>query len=707
MAEGKIPMICVYDAGNTAFEGNGNAVLTPLDAKVKMVAGGNYDMQLTCPIDPEGKWAHLVPEAVIRVPVPEEEIENAFAGYDADVYKVTGGNGELRETALAPTTISYPNWPSSTAGTTQAVGAKSSYQGKNWECTYWDPTSRGAMTEPPYSSWYKEIQRTTPGAPVLVTLPAGTDLYFVEDYNDSWYKMSTYYGIVGYIEKSKVVYDRHLTPSETKPRIITTQLLRITNASVDTKSRTVSVTAQHVSYDLNGIIVKDVTLNQASPAMAIGRIVEGLMIDYPGTIATNLTSEDNGTYSETIKGKTGIYCLLDPDKGIVSKFDAAYKRDNWDLFVMERTETDRGFRLKYRKNMLGVNWTRTKPTATRIVPVAKDEGGADLYLPEQWVDSPLINNYPVIRMERLTVKGQIGKDKGTGDGSTWDASDLYDEMRAKAEERFTIDRADRVIHDVTVDFEMLGSTEEYAELKNLESVLLYDTVNVEDEEIGLSTQLTVTELEWDPIKEKVVALKLSNGNEKGGKNVTGYNVQAKSIGSDKLADEVTDTIIQAAVDIMPEYADPDAERPSSDISVIDSLTSTSTTDALSANQGRVLNGKKPGTTYNKSASVASKTFVGVTAFISGSAKNAYITIPLVLAEEVTAINVTLLKLGLRIGAGGYLGGADSYDATNLINTVNLYKDQGMLEIVCNKSDGWNVTNNSVASGRVTLGFSLS
>ena len=206
------------------------------------------------------------------------------------------------------------------------------------------------------------------------------------------------------------------------------------------------------------------------------------------------------------------------------------------------------------------------------------------------MDSPLIDDYPVIRMERLAVKGQIGKDKGTGDGSTWTASDLYDEMRAKAEERFSIDHADQVIHEVTVDFEMLGSTDEYAELKNLERVLLYDTVSVEEEEISLSIRLTVTELEWDPLKKKVVALKLSNGNGKGGKNVTGYNVQAKSIGSDKLADEVAESIVQQAVDLMPEYADPNASRPSSNISVIDNLNSTSTTDALSANQGNVLNG---------------------------------------------------------------------------------------------------------------------
>jgi len=50
-----------------------------------------------------------------------------------------------------------------------------------------------------------------------------------------------------------------------------------------------------------------------------------------------------------------------------------------------------------------------------------------------------------------------------------------------------------------------------------------------------------------------------------------------------------DTVSQA-VGVMPQYADPDAERPTT-FSVIDNLTSTSSTDALSANQGRVLDEK--------------------------------------------------------------------------------------------------------------------
>lgn len=647
-------MICVYDIGNTNYDGNGNAVLTPTEAKMKSAAGGNYDLTMTHPIDPDGKWRHLVPGAVIRIPVPREKIENAYAGYEADVYKTTV-NAELRESAEEPTAITYSAWDPYTDYTVGTAVSVANWYHRNYICTYFDAGSGERMVPPYNSAWWSEIADTTAGAPVLVTLPAGTELYLVEDYNTNWYKMSTYYGIVGYVKKSVVTYYKHLTPSETLPRIITTQLMRITNATVDTKNRTVSVTAQHISYDLNGIIVDSVALNQASPAMAIGRIAEAFMIPYDGTIATNLTE---GTYTDTIKGKTGMYCLLDPDKGIVSQFDAAFKRDNWDLFIMQRTAQNRGFRLKYRKNMIGVNWSKKSDSLiTRIVPVAKDANGDDLLLPEKWVDSAHINDYPIIRMERLSVAGQVGKDKGAGDGSTWTESDLLDEMRTKAEEQFTVNKVDVVLQDVTVDFEMIGNTAEYAWLKGLESVLLYDTVSVENEEVGLDMDLTVTELEWDAIREKILALKLSNASEKAGRNVTGYNVQAKSIGPNKLTDEVAGEIISQVKDIIPEYADPQASRPATvsvtdgdptlawstrskvgtvqgtDLHVTmpanpdtwrpvqDNLTSTSTTDALSANQGKVLNDKITGLI----------TTADVTIYFSGgigtvSAKSGYLLI---------------------------------------------------------------------------------
>lgn len=186
----------------------------------------------------------------------------------------------------------------------------------------------------------------------------------------------------------------------------------------------------------------------------------------------------------------------------------------------------------------------------RIVPVAKDEGGGDLYLPEQWVDSPTINNYPVIIMERLNVTGQIGKDKGTGDGSIWTEEDLLDEMRTKAEERFTVAHVDQIAEEVTIQIEPLEDTAEYSWLKGMKNILLYDQVIAYDDRIGLLMPLYVDELEFDIIKKKILGLKLKNIQDFGGRNVTGYNVQNNSIGPEKLTDEVKKEFIEAVTDIL-------------------------------------------------------------------------------------------------------------------------------------------------------------
>jgi hypothetical protein len=184
-------------------------------------------------------------------------------------------------------------------------------------------------------------------------------------------------------------------------------------------------------------------------------------------------------------------------------------------------------------------------------------------------------------------------------------------------------------------------------------VLLSDTVTVENEEIGLSIQLYVSELEWDAIREKITALKLVNTNKYSKGTVTGYNVQAKSIGSDKLADDVTDAIMAQVSDIMPEYADPQASRPATvsvtdgdptlswgsrskvgtvqgtDLHVTmpanpdtwrpvqDNLNSTSTTDSLSAKQGKVLNEKIGGLVTTQDATISFSGGVGAVAARSG------------------------------------------------------------------------------------------
>ena len=140
-------------------------------------------------------------------------------------------------------------------------------------------------------------------------------------------------------------------------------------------------------------------------------------------------------------------------------------------------------------------------------------------------------------------------------------NDCYRLMRRDCNRRYNLDRCDIPTFSLEVEFLNLGDTEEYAALKGLESVLLYDTVTVRNEEINLSLQLYVSEWEWDAIRQKITALKLVNTTDYKKGSVTGYNVQSKSISSEKLMDEVKEEIVGQVVDIIPEYADPQASRP--------------------------------------------------------------------------------------------------------------------------------------------------
>ena len=540
-------MICVYATDATDYTGNGEAVLCPISGSVKQVVGGEYSFTMEHPLDPWGKWKELQPERIVKLPIPKETIPAATVGMDTDIYK-TNTKAALREEPEEPQTITYQSWPVDSPVVNET---KVTYNNKNYLCIYWDPSSRGASVSPDYSEWWKEIPRTTNGAAILATLKTGKKLYLIDDYNSTWYKMMTTYGLEGYIKKSQVTFYRHITTEDLEPRVLTEQLFRIKKVNVDRKSGKVTVSGNHVSYDLNGVMVEKVKLSKVMPAMAIGMITEAFMIDYPGDIATNITDDTFGTYTGEIIRKNGMYCLTDPDKGIVSQFEAQFRRDNWDLFIFSSvsTEVPQPIRMMYGKNTNGILWNRdTSRLITRVVPVAKNEKGEDLYLSGKWVDSEDIDDYPVIYMEELRVEGQVGKDDGTGTNTKWTTSTLREEMETKAEERFSVDMVDKPVIEVTVQLEMLGDTAEYAWAKQMQELALYELEKVEDPEIGLSETMFVTEIEYDCVNEKISGIKLSNTTYKRLGSVAGYSVTNGSLTEGKLSAAAKSSLVSEAVE---------------------------------------------------------------------------------------------------------------------------------------------------------------
>ena len=536
-------MISVYDIGNEAFEKNGDAVLHPVSCTMTEDAGASYEVAMVHPVAEDGAWEHLACGAIIKVPVPVPVIQSAYVGQDVDVYKINSNNTPLRQGPSEPERITYQTWTDDPNG--YSVGEKVTYavDGHNYQVVKGEGGTSVTHNPPTHSDW-KQIADYTSGSPVLTTLKADTEVYYIEASGQSWAKVSTKYGIDGYVKNSQITFVRHETVEPVPERVVENQLFRIYNVTISTENQMVNVNARHVSYDLSGVILDACNLALQEPSWAIMRIKDAMLIDYRGEIATNLTGTDNGTYTGDLSNKNGTQAFLDPDKGIIPYFRAKLIRDNWDLFLMKNDMVDRGIRLTYGTNLRGVNWKRASDQMiNRVMPVAKAADGSDLLLPEKWIDSDEIANWPVIIMERLRVDGQVGKDDGTGTDTNWTEEALLDHMREKAEERFTVDHVDALVSELEVDFTLLGSTEEYKQYRDLEKVYMYDLVRVRDPRVRMNQQLQVSHIEWDCILERYNRVRVGNVFDYGGRTVFGYNISTNAIEYEKISTETIRRII--------------------------------------------------------------------------------------------------------------------------------------------------------------------
>lgn len=530
----------VYGVNDIDYDGNGAAILAPVSASVTEEAGAKYELTFTHPIDRRGIWQLLEPGNIVRASVPVADIESAFAGEDVDIYRVTASSAKVRAKPIDESRITYATW----VVRTYNAGEKVTYRGRaNYQALLNITESAMYVAPPNLPSAWKEISSYTPGATVLVTLKPDTLLYLVSVYSSSWLLVQTMNGIQGYIKVSDCVFDHTEHVEETPSRSVSNQLFRIYSVSADSGKKTLTVNARHVSYDLAGNLIQSCAVTGTDAGITLARIRTALLFDEKCTLATNLT-EDAGVYTGDFSWKNPVNALLDPDTGLADYFKAKVVRDNWDIFLNKNDFIDRGVRLAYGVNLTGVTWKRdSSQLINRVVPVAQNAQGGELLLEDVWVDSPIIDSYPVIRTEYLKVNGKVGGDDESG--GTWTEETLREHMREKAEQRFSQDDADKPVVEITVNFALLGNASQYAQYHRLERLCLYDTIKVTDPTIGLEQSLQVSAYDWDPVLERYNSIKLGNVFERRGRDVSGYNLVDGCIRLNKLSTDTINAIKEA------------------------------------------------------------------------------------------------------------------------------------------------------------------
>ena len=483
-------MITIYSPNETDFSTLGLGALAPYECTVEEQAGGMYELTMTHPMDAEGKWLNIGVGCIVKAPAPVRETPLAVEDDEGviptepetvtrRIYRVqtnTGANLHLRQGPSTSTRILSKYRP----GTEVVVLSQS-------------------------GGWGQVIVRSS-GASGYMSMQY---LVYVRD------EVETIEGDAP--SPQRVVY-----PVQSRM-----QLFRIFKVERDAAEREVRVEARHIFYDLLG----DPTDSEYAPeGVAAGTVVGELFdraLDPHGfDVHCQLTGSVTGDY--TRRGL--VECLLDPDDGVVPQTGGRLIRDNFDIWLLPDMERETGVTIRHGKNLLGATLTTDwEDLTTRIIPVGQNSDGKPLLLAGTiYVDSPRIDDYPVIRAQAVEYDVKVGQD-GVNNAA---------QARAKLTELAEADFADNGVDLPTVgldvDFVALGETEEYKKYADLEAVHLYDTVRVIAKEAGIDAAVRVTGYKWDAIGRRYESVTLGEIADLK-PTVYGYELPRGSIKTIKIA----------------------------------------------------------------------------------------------------------------------------------------------------------------------------
>ena len=440
--------------------------LIPTECKTKERAGGMHELTLKHPIDEHGKWKYIESGCIIKAPVPVRTAPALDdAGYATRVIK-----GKVKATAT-----------------------------KN-DRAVWSKREEGKKR-----ATLKTNQEIT-----VVKNPADADRYSIRTGKTSGWVIK---GAIDLLEQETIPATPDGIEDVAPAWSVRDQLFRL--GEVERSGDGVTAKAKHISYDLLG----NITLHETELTVTCQEALDGILNNCA-------EKHDFDAYTDIPNSRVGVHAarispmkaLLDPEEGVLARWGGELVRDDYDLYVLGRAGHNRGVRIEYGKNLLGVECNVTwDKLVTRILPVGQNKDGDPVYLssdPDKvsktitsasYVNSPYVNAYATPHILVIDVsEATIDSKKGGKDVTPKIACER---MREAAADMFATG-CDKPEMNMKVKFLNLGDTEEYAQFKELESVFLYDFVNVLHKPLGIQGDLKVVGTEFDSVTKRFTEIEL-------------------------------------------------------------------------------------------------------------------------------------------------------------------------------------------------------
>ena len=271
------------------------------------------------------------------------------------------------------------------------------------------------------------------------------------------------------------------------------QLFQIQSAEKTLSTKTIHVYALHVFFMLNNNFLADVRPTNLSAPEAIRYVLANAQYNTPFTVIGQGSSINTAYYEK----KTVTEAISTADNSILSRWGVEIDVDNFIIRVADTIGEDNGTFLSYAKNLTEVvQYIDISEMATRLMPVGND----GITLPELYVDSENISNYPTPIIKTLDVDVSIDEDTTE--------QEAYTIMRNACQEWFE-NGGDTPLINFNVDFVELSKMPQYYEKYSvLERVRLGDYVTVQV--WNMNIKMRVISVEYDCLSKRYISIQLGN-----------------------------------------------------------------------------------------------------------------------------------------------------------------------------------------------------
>lgn len=256
----------------------------------------------------------------------------------------------------------------------------------------------------------------------------------------------------------------------------------------------VTISAQHISYQLSWIPVAPMTATNLTNALAY--LKSGAVESCPFTFSADFTSDNDfaiplpSSIRSYLGGRTG---------SILDIYGGEWEFDNYQVKLHRTRGEDNGYTIQYGKNLTTLTQEENiQNTYTGIYPYWGSEG-TTVTLTEKVVYAPTAANFP---FQRPLVM---------------DFSDKFDGMPSEAQLRtytqryITANNIGIPSVNLKIDFVNLPDTEEYKDLLvGVENLDLCDQVTVIFAKLGISTKSKVVDIVWNVLTERYDSIQVGN-----------------------------------------------------------------------------------------------------------------------------------------------------------------------------------------------------